>query len=125
MRFILAFLLLVYAILPAYATHKPNHNCIAIDKFETDFKQNNPDLHLHITMYNKLMAMKFIAFSYMELGIQPPDENPELITGLYFMYADEHENGFIAIMNGNTICSNAMINKKTFDLIIQSLSQDI
>ena len=118
-NFILAALLLTSA--PAYAEHKPDHMCMAVSDFEKEFAEKNPDYKFQVKKYNKTAALNFIAFSFMEFNIQPPDENPDKITGLYYLSVESHERGFVAIMNGEKICSNTMINKRVFELLMESL----
>lgn len=120
-KFILASLLLLSS--PAYADHKTDHMCMDVAAFEKEFAEKNPNYEFEVKRFSKIDTMNFIAFSLMELNVPPPDEDPSKITGMYYLTVKGHEKGFVAILNGERICSNTMINKKAFDILMEALGK--
>lgn len=107
---------------PALADHNAKHQCMAIVDFEKEFKEKNPNLVYEVKRYNKIEAINFITFSLIELNIPPPNEDPSLITGLYFLKVESNGKAFLAVLNGEKICSNTLIDKTAFELIMKSFS---
>lgn len=120
-KFIVALLFVFASSISSYADHKESHFCMNLVDFEKEFKEKNPGINFSTKTYSRIVTMNFIAFSAIELGVEPPDEDPSKITGLYYIHAEGYEKAFIAILNGDRICSNTTIDKKSFELLMKSL----